>query len=624
MRENNRIALVAGFGNYTYLNSLEYCPISAQEVYELLIDPVIGRCDPQKSLLITDKEPITPTVFEGLVRNTISSLKQGDQFIFFYSGHGLNYLNDFLLLFPNTEEPESTYASTAYEFDSIIKKLKLQNINKAIFIIDACYSSSAFYSLKHAQGYEKDFWKPDSLPPGIMGIAASSVWSEAWQKPELKKTLFSYFFCKGIKEWNDKLSPFINVIDIKNYINNMIRSNFPENQQEVFVSLPSEGSETSWICYNPNYIEINSDQQDSLKESRLSNYLRRMKALHEEMNGREIYYQEVDRWLSELKISITNDIKKQLVNELARTYDTNVFIEKTTNILDEFYLPTSDDKVILLKNLIVDGNVVGCLAKLEEFIDITPNPVAFILLHALLSQTNRDYYKALISYSTLIRCFYLEDYLYPNRFLSIYPVQEDVVRQDFKIDIKAEETIKKIRCFPNGLALYVTTANTKNMEAIVFSWSGTQKLRVNINDGTEVIEVGKVCVLLKDKSTSSCKLFIPLTSKDLGMHEISESQIQYDVMFQNKARPLELLWNEKRHTEPIEEKSSIFEEFKTSYDNLEISQILKVDVYTTQETVQVAYQPGPAYIWGGTFLRKNEQRSVKHKTEGRYISIHPR
>lgn len=241
-----RIALVIGIGHYTHYHALQYAPPSAEDVYDLLIAPQFGNCDPQRSIkkVVKQGQTLTPAELDDIVNHTINHIETGDQFVFYFCGHGKIHGNDLFLILP---ESHKDAILECYDFRNIVRKLKLIGGNKALFIVDACHSAAMLNSIEELM----DDWIPE-LPKGFGFMAASGKFQYAKQQPALERTIFSHYLCEGIKNWNDSRSPYITLPELKEYINKQITERHPETEQTAHI-LIQEGDHSIWVSLNPTY-----------------------------------------------------------------------------------------------------------------------------------------------------------------------------------------------------------------------------------------------------------------------------------------------------------------------------------------------------------------------------------
>jgi hypothetical protein len=238
-----RIALVVGIGHYDHHHSLELCPPSAEEVFELLISPKYGMCDRDRSVLKTvrEGESLTSPDLYREIRQVIKSLQVGDQFLFFFSGHAEVHYDKLFLTTTDAEKPQQ-----GYRFSDLIDSLHDNDIDKAILIIDACHSGAMFDSIKNLQSSE---WCPHDLPKGFGFMAAGSRYDHARQVQELGRTLFSYYFCEGLKKGIETEGQYITLPALRKYINSQIKKNFRGRTQRVHTWV-REGDADVWLSVN--------------------------------------------------------------------------------------------------------------------------------------------------------------------------------------------------------------------------------------------------------------------------------------------------------------------------------------------------------------------------------------
>lgn len=261
-----RLALVIGVGKYEHYPDLEYAPLSAEEVYQVLTSPKYGDCDPNASVLklVKAEESLTEPEVNELLLQIIEQLKPGDQFVFYFCGHGEVHAGDFFLILPGTPKNNPL---RSYDFAGLSRRLKLGNVNKAILIVDTCHSKAMFDSVKHFMGD----WKPNDLPTGFGFLAATSEFELARQDPHLERTIFSYYFVEGIRNGLKDSSEHITVGEIRDYVNEQIVTKHPGVKQIAHAWV--EGAQEIWIAWNSAFVEISPLKVASLSPS-LFNLLR--------------------------------------------------------------------------------------------------------------------------------------------------------------------------------------------------------------------------------------------------------------------------------------------------------------------------------------------------------------
>lgn len=257
-----RVALVVSIGHYEHHHSLELCPPSAEEVFELLISPEYGMCDCNRSVLKTAREGefLTASDLYRVIRQVIYSLQVGDQFLFSFSGHAELHHDKLFLTTTDSEKPQQ-----GYRFSDLVDSLNDNDVDKAIVVIDACHSEAMFDSIKNLQSSE---WSPHDLPKGFGFMAASGKFGYARQKHELGRTLFSYYFCEGIRNGINTEGQYITLPALKKYINSEIERNFKGEKPKVHTWI-GEGDVDIWLSKNitPSLKPILDQPQDELSLS---------------------------------------------------------------------------------------------------------------------------------------------------------------------------------------------------------------------------------------------------------------------------------------------------------------------------------------------------------------------
>lgn len=251
MKTNNRIALVIGINYYKHHNPLRYSVSSAKAIYRLLTSPKFGNCNQNKSKLLTVENEIdfSPQELSKAIVSTLEELQPGDQFIFYFCGHGRVLYEDFFLILPNSPIGEK-FRLHSYDFSQLAKALRFAEVNKAILIIDTCHSGAMIKSMKDFMG--SNDWTPTNLPTGVAYIAATGEINNAKQAPQFKKTLFAHYFHEAITKYPYSDKPFITANGIKNEINKKINEKHKEEPQRTHV-WTSEVEEEIWISLNPSF-----------------------------------------------------------------------------------------------------------------------------------------------------------------------------------------------------------------------------------------------------------------------------------------------------------------------------------------------------------------------------------
>lgn len=129
-----RVALVAGVNRYNdpEITTLEFAEVDAAEVHAFLKD----RAAFDTVEYLTGHQ-VTPARVRDAIKALVGSLDPGDLFVFYFSGHGIELLNQHLLLGPDAQRDCLEYADGAIQVN-LLKKLTSRPGVHRVFILDAC------------------------------------------------------------------------------------------------------------------------------------------------------------------------------------------------------------------------------------------------------------------------------------------------------------------------------------------------------------------------------------------------------------------------------------------------------------------------------------------------------
>lgn len=618
-----RIALTIGIGNYTYHDPLIYCPDSAEAVFNLLIDPRFGKCShPPESRLITvrDKETLSRTDLDKIITETISMVNEGDQFVFYYCGHGYFHDGDYFLLLPETQSTTSeNFAFTAYDFDFLTKALKYKGVNKAILIIDACYSAAMFSPLTNLMtsmgGELPTLWHPQKLPHGIVGIASTGDWNEAWESSELKSTLFSHYFCEGVRSWKNPRSPYITPQEIRSYINEQIKNNFPKEIQRVRISSREHDADI-WVSYNPSYHpRAVVDANDQLE------------ILDSEMKKRGIFIQTVEYWLQDNQINCSKQEQTDLIYSLT-IQNIEILRDKSKEILQSNLNPIVSPTFRVVLNELNRNNVEKSISPLQHALERKPFDVPVALLLANLLCFNREFKKALDIFWNLVNDFSIPHNLAPKTLISKVPDRFLKQVRPFTIEIPLQDKISQVVCSPEFLA--INFGNAIN----VYSWSGTLLFTKSLeNKQFKIHTLNKNHLLLRYDQDVEYSIYNIRTENH---NQLTFTDSELGVLFNFPNRAIEnVVWSAEYTTPPpdnvtwfdrtfLRSKNEEKTEFSYYYSHLKlkIEQIYRLDISWRSRSHIKSYQ---SYRGQGIYVPKEKvvSETYRERKVNRYIRISP-
>jgi hypothetical protein len=108
----------------------------ASHVYSRLVDQQLGCCDHSSKILPSCR---AFPEFRDILSEMLSGWTPDDQLIFYFSGHGGEFNNRYCLKFGNAK-------TDWYPFSNLITDLEMWRVQRAIVMLDACFSGQAIKS----------------------------------------------------------------------------------------------------------------------------------------------------------------------------------------------------------------------------------------------------------------------------------------------------------------------------------------------------------------------------------------------------------------------------------------------------------------------------------------------
>lgn len=363
MSNNKRVALVVGIDGYIHFPELKCCRVSAEAIHTLLIDKNYGVSDKIYSRLIMDEKtnPLTPDKLDKYIKEVVGNLNLGDQLIFFFSGHGAVHNGKLLLCLPNSEDGNW---DSFYEFNKLVGVLTTESVNKSIVIIDTCYSATMFESIKDLQG-----WYQGNIPTGMAFMSATSL--HAKQDKKLGKTLFSHYFIKGIKQWDEENDEYILLYDLKNYINKEIEKNHA-HKQVAQVRISRESINPIWISLN------HSKQIPYLHPVPFTN---QKKQIDHILSNNSSSYHLLDGPTGYGKTYLLNELKHRIKEKSWKCIHISVNQQHTLQDLLEYLFKSLNlNTPKQLANQTLDKQALNLVNQLEDFITRDKQTKGFAIL----------------------------------------------------------------------------------------------------------------------------------------------------------------------------------------------------------------------------------------------------
>ena len=204
-------ALLVGINSYPNdISNLEYCVADVQAFRQALVS--VAGFKEDKIFLMTDgmADRMEPTHINVIARLGILSrqVKADDTFVFYFSGHGIvNNGNSFLLAANSDTTTIDTLERSAIPLDRVSKILSAVKAQQLLTVIDACRNNTAKDKSEEDNLLTHDFTKgfkirrrSGSGKPSVSAILyACNIGERAYEWPEKKHGVFSYYLLEGLK-----------------------------------------------------------------------------------------------------------------------------------------------------------------------------------------------------------------------------------------------------------------------------------------------------------------------------------------------------------------------------------------------------------------------------------------
>ncbi len=194
MRERNaRLAFVMNAMTGSGLKGGAY---DVTQVYAFLTNEEFGRCDPTLSSKPLYDCPNKSTFMQNW-QSCLANYQPGDQLVFYFSGHGVKRGGIYCLKVGND-------ATDVYPFQNIMMDLTTCDVDRAIFILDACYSGAATKGGPPSPGYADPNGMLEWLgsPRGIAILASSTehqLSEETADQEQRPGSVFTRLLCQAVQ-----------------------------------------------------------------------------------------------------------------------------------------------------------------------------------------------------------------------------------------------------------------------------------------------------------------------------------------------------------------------------------------------------------------------------------------
>lgn len=218
----DKYAVIVGVNDYGgHVPTLRYAVSDAHRIYDTLIDPQVGGLPKDHVILLTsDANDASPKPDHANILHAVETMtkktRKGDQFWFYFAGHGIEY-HQLSYLLPQgftCSDLDKTALSTHALRDLLDKECKA---SQKVIILDACQSGSA-RGLDAAPSLQQTL-----NGAGMITFSACSINESAWEFPRFADGngggVFTYYLVNGLKKYADSNHDgIISVPEIKDYV----------------------------------------------------------------------------------------------------------------------------------------------------------------------------------------------------------------------------------------------------------------------------------------------------------------------------------------------------------------------------------------------------------------------
>lgn len=228
----SRKVLSIGIDNYSNLelDNLMYACKDAQDVFDILTDEAYGDCSKKESILLLNPNK---NDIELALETIVMELNNDDTIIIYFAGHGRLSPDYKLFLCPSQANPK-TLLSSCVHIDLLNTLLDWTTCQKAIVILDCCYSGAVGSSFRYRGDSSPNKSIENISGKGRIILTGSGAWEPSREDINLENGLFTYFFIQGIKSGVADIDGFVSCNDIFQYT------------YEKVVSINSKQEPTLW------------------------------------------------------------------------------------------------------------------------------------------------------------------------------------------------------------------------------------------------------------------------------------------------------------------------------------------------------------------------------------------
>lgn len=233
-------AIAIGVNQYDYLEPLNYAKRDAELIQQFLIkeagfDQVILFSDDSPNFGVSSTRPtrthlrrVLLTLFESL------SMGAGDNFWFFFSGHGMRH-NGRDYLMPSDGNPRDI-ADTAISINFVTENLRCSGADNLVLILDACRNEGKIDGIKGGHIGIGQETSAEARQKGVISIFSCSPQEYSYEIEALQQGAFTTALLEGFRDG------YTTAASLNQYL---------QRRVSEIVSSHSKGKQTPYIIAEP-------------------------------------------------------------------------------------------------------------------------------------------------------------------------------------------------------------------------------------------------------------------------------------------------------------------------------------------------------------------------------------
>lgn len=244
----NRYAFCVGIDHYDHLPSLRCARSDANGVFDVLVDPELGNCSPERSVLLIDGAKRS---IEDQLERFLSQRTHDDVVVLFFACHGQLSRDLGLFLCASDSDPD-LLGSSATSLDLLDRLLRWSEAEHSLIILDCCFGGAAFHGIRY-----RGFGAPGGPIAEISGRGRVTMSASDHLQPSREieadgHGLFTFHLLEGIQSGAADLDSdgIISTSDLYQYCYSSVVAATEGEQRPVYSGIDVGGE--FFVSYNRN------------------------------------------------------------------------------------------------------------------------------------------------------------------------------------------------------------------------------------------------------------------------------------------------------------------------------------------------------------------------------------